>query len=358
MSRVSKVFGKKSAARPHLVVGAGGISGEVQDLRKDTEEAFLASEKSNLVCRTFIRAASAVAVSAGIRGTFASVAAPTTLTGADFDGILAPGTGPALIDSPRQIVFTVGGGGTPANWLGGNITYTGTDADGKVQTETVVSAAGAGSVTTTKFFKTLVTAALPAASGTLAQLTLGVAADTAPIASITAATIAQVLDTNAEFNRDRIGNREMDIPRRISFVFSNSAEWLASNITLTGECLGVTVTETIAIPGGGNTTVTSSKFYTQITKISVPVQGGATATCAVTLLNTELGLSTDILSSVVAVSVIREGNDPGTGTWAVPTAGTVADASSANSGPNGKYTPNVAPDGGRSYALVYIPNPA
>jgi hypothetical protein len=103
--------------------------------------------------------------------------------------------------------------------------------------------------------------------------------------------------------------------------------------------------------------VSSTKFYTQTTKLSVPVQGGATGTCAVTILNTELGLSSDIISSVVAVSVIREANDPGTGTWAVPTAGTVAQASASNSGPNGKYTPNVAPDGGRSYALVYIANP-
>lgn len=357
MPRQSKSFGRRTAHRPHLVKPGGGLSGEIADLREDTEAAFLGIEKGGVVSQVFVRAASPVVLANGIKTTFASAVTPLVLVNADWDGILAPGSGPALINTPRQIVFTVGGGGTPANWTGGNIVLTGTDADDRVITETLVSAAGAGSVTSVQFFKTLTGATVAAGSGTGAQLTLGVAADTAPIASITASLSAQVLDTNAEFNRARVGNREMEIPRRISFVFSSSADWLAGNLPVVGNCFGDAVSENIAIPSGGNGTVTTANFYTQISKLTVPVQGGATGTCAVTILNTELGLPTDILSPVVAASVLHEANDPGTGTWAVPTAGTVAQASASNSGPNGKYTPNVAPDGGRSYALVYIANP-
>lgn len=40
----SRSFGLKSPAKPHLVASSGGMGGEINDLRSDTEEGFLAME--------------------------------------------------------------------------------------------------------------------------------------------------------------------------------------------------------------------------------------------------------------------------------------------------------------------------
>lgn len=357
---LSKAFGSKQPARPHLVRGQGGVPGEINELRDQIDDAFLAMEKGGMIVKYFLSVPTDAADADGIKTAFASAAAPATLTGADFDGILAPGTGAAIMLPPKRITLTVAGTGTPANWTGGDVIFTGTDADGEELTETVVSAAGAGTTTTVGYFATLTQVDIvDAQAGALASLSLGVAADTASIASITSSDTAQVIDANTEFNRARIGNRLMTLARRISFVLSNHADWNATTITVTGfDALGRKITDTIAVPDGGNTTVTTAKFFAQITRIDVPAQAGAGGTCSVGFLNAEIGLDVDPLSSVVAVSVIREGNDPGTGVWAVPTAGALAIASASNSAPYGKYTPNVAPDGVRSYVLAYLPNPA
>ncbi len=44
MSKKSKSFGTQHAAKPHLVAGGGGLSGEVVDLRNDVETGFQAGE--------------------------------------------------------------------------------------------------------------------------------------------------------------------------------------------------------------------------------------------------------------------------------------------------------------------------
>lgn len=355
----SRSFGAKLPDRPHLVTGAGGRAGEIRDLRADVDEAFLALEKSALVVKYFLSVPTNATDADGIKTTFKSDSGGQSFDGTDFDGILAPTTDGAVILSPKKVTVTVAGTNTPADWLGGDVVVTGTDRDGAALSETVVSAAGAGTTTTTNFFYTVTGVDLPAGdTGNDADVTIGVVTDVAAIASITSATSAQILDINSEFNRERIGNRKMDVARRISFVFSNSASWITSTITLEGfDARGLYITDTIAVPNGGNNTVTSAKFFAQVTKISVPLQGGAAGTCSVGILNTDLGLDIDILSTVVAVSVLKDANDPGTGVWAVPTAGTVGTSATSNSAPYGKFVPNVAPDGVRSYVLAYLPAP-
>jgi len=355
---ISKTF-TSGPAVPHLVNGPGGLAGEVFEVRKDTDIAFAAFEKATSVSKFFLRVSTSVLDVDGIKASFASVAAPVVLTVADFDGILAPGAGAAVIKSPKRVTLTVGAGGTPAHWLGGSVVVTGKNVSGVALVETVASTAGAGTTTTVNFFAEVTQVNLPEASGVGGLLELGVLADTGSIDSITSSLTAQLLDTNSEFNRERVGNRVMDVPRRISFVFSNHASWIASNIALEGiDVRGNRITELIAVPAGGNATVNSVRFYMQVTKIPVPAQGGVLGTCEVGILNTELGLDQDVLSSVVAVSVLREGTDPGTGVWVVPTAGTVLTAAGTAAAPYGRYAPNVAPDGVRSYVLVYLPNPA
>lgn len=356
---LSKAFGSKSPARPHLIQGPGGQANEIEKVRNDVDAAFLSLEKSGVIVKYFLQVPTDATDADGIKTTFVSSVAPVVLTGTDFDGILAPGTGPALIKSPKKVTLTVGGGGTPAHWTGGNIVFTGTGVDGSPMVETVVSAAGAGTTTTLGFFATLTQVDIPAQGGALAQITLGVLTDAESIASITASLSAQILDTNAEFNRARVGNRVMPYARRISFIFSASADWIVSNIQVFGlDPLGKPQNELIAVANGGGTTVNTVKAYSQITKILVPVQGGATGTCTVGFLNTDLGLDVNPLSDVEAVTVIREANDPGTGVWAVPAAGAVDPESVTNADPYGRYVPATAPDGIRSYVIVYLPFPS
>lgn len=347
----------------HLVRGQSGLAGEVGKLRRDVAEAFDIAEAGGITLARFDGPSTAAADADGIKTTFASAAAPVTLDETAFDGALAPGaSGPAIINSPKQVTLTVGGGGTPADWLGGNVIVTGTDADGAALSETVSSAAGAGTTTTTGFFATVTEVELPAAAGVGAQLTLGVAADTAAIASFTSALSAQVFDAAdvpSVWNRARIGNRALAYPRRISFVFNNNADWDATTITVRGrDAMGEVVTSSIVVPNGGNATVTTDKFFASIERITVPAQSGTGGTCSVGPEGTAVGLALDPISDVEAVAVLREASRASSAAaWAVPVAGAVDDSSVANAGPYGRYTPNVAVpfDGVRSYVLAYLP---
>lgn len=354
---LSRAFGSKSPARPHLVVGPGGQANEIEKLRSDVDEAFLSLEKGGVIVKYFTQVPTDVVDADGIMTAQATVAADTTYAGANFDGILAPGTGPALIKSPKRVTVTTAGV-TPAHWTGGNLVFTGKDADGKALVETIAAHVGAGTTTTVNYFAELTSVFVPAQGGAGATVSFGVAADAANIASLVASTSAQILDTNAEFNRARVGNRPMPYGRRISFIFAASADWITSNITIEGlDVRGKRISETIAVPNGGGGTVNTTKFYAQVLKISIPAQGGSVGTATVGFLNAELGVDVNPLSDVEAVAVIREANDPGTGVWAVPAAGALDPESITNADPYGRYIPATAPDGIRSYVIAYLPSP-
>lgn len=357
---VSRAFGRFFPARPHLLVG-GGEANEIETVRRQVDQAFVAVEKSQVIQKYFARVQIQGVDRDGIKASVASVVAPTTYVAADFDGILAPSTEVATINTPKQPTLFVSGSGTPADWLGGNVTFIGTARDGTALTETVVSAAGAGTTTCVNFFATVSSVALPACGGTGALIEIGVAADLSCIVSLATTTDAQLLDTNGEFNRLRVGNRALQYGRRLSFVFSNSVSWLAGNLTIKYlDVLGIARTGTIAIPNGGNGTVNTAFFIKQVVSFSFGAQGGTAGTCTVGILDTELGLEADPISDVEAVAVMREATQPTTGIWAVPAAGVVDPASVANAAPYGRYIPTAAaaPDGIRSALLVYLPNPA
>jgi len=360
---MSLAFNKGPRAE-HLTRGQSGVPGEVGKLRKDTAAAFDALEKMLPHVMQIVAPASFATLANGIKTTFASVAAPLTLVATDFDGVLAPGTGPAIINAPRKVTLTVGGGGTPANWTGGTVTFVGTDADGHVQSEDVVSAAGAGTTTTTKYFATLTQVQIPTQGGTAAQLTLGVLADTGSIISLASSTSAQVIDGTAAslWNRTRTGNRTMPFGRRISFVFSSAASWITSTITVVGRDIrGKKISETIAVPNGGGSTVTTNKHFVSIESISIPAQGAALGTCQVGPLEGEAGLDLDPISPVEAVALLREASRAdGASAWSVPTTGVLDDSSVSTAQPYGAYTPDssVAMNGVREYVVAYLPKAA
>jgi len=348
----------------HITRGQSGVAGEVGKVRKDVSDAFDVIEQATPHVMRRVGPSTGLVLANGIKLQFASTASPTTLVNTDFDGVLAPGTGPAIINTPKKVTFTVGGGGTPANWLGGVVEITGTDADGHALVEDITTAAGAGTTTTLNYFATVTQVTLPAASGTAAQLTLGVAADTASIASLTSNTVAQVIDgtDNTKWNRSRRGNRPAKYARRISFIFNSDASWISTTIVVRGrDVRGKTITSNIAVPNGGGSTVSTDKFFLTVERITIPAQGNTTGTCAVAPLETELGLAMDPISDVEAVAVLREASRADANSaWSVPTAGVVDDSSIANAGPYGRYIPDssIPINGVREYVLVYIPKSA
>ncbi len=361
---MSQAFSGKARA-PHLTRGQSGVAGEVGILRREVEEAFDAMEQSGVFVARFVGLSTDATAVAGIKAAFASAAAPQTLTGVDFDGPLAPGTEGAIIKTPKKCTLTVGAGGTPADWLGGDVIWTGTDVNGAALEETVASAPGAGTTTTTNYFATVEQfEVVDPQAGVGAVLELGVLADTGAIASITSSTSAQILESgdSSVWNRARLGNRKMAYPRRISFVFSVAASWIASSIQVTGpDVNGKTISSSIAVPPGGGATVTTDKFFAGPVRISVPAQGAALGTCQVGPFSASVGLAVDPISDVEAVAVTREAaRADAFSAWAVPAAGALDDSSIANAGPYGAYTPNAAvvPNGVREHLIAYFPKAA
>jgi len=76
-----------------------------------------------------------------------------------------------------------------------------------------------------------------------------------------------------------IGDDVMSPPRRLSFTFNASADWDATNITVTGtDQNGATQTETFAVPNGGDAVVNGTKYFRTVTAVSIPAQSGAGGT--------------------------------------------------------------------------------
>jgi hypothetical protein len=109
----------------------------------------------------------------------------------------------------------------------------------------------------------------------------GVGADVdAIITAITSSTSVQSFSGTAL--NGVVGGTTMQPPRNVTLVLSNSADWDATNATLIGvNHLGQSVTETIAIPNGGNTTVTSTNRFMSVTSLSIPAQSGTGGTATV-----------------------------------------------------------------------------
>jgi hypothetical protein len=86
--------------------------------------------------------------------------------------------------------------------------------------------------------------------------------------------------TTADFN-GVIGAGRISPPALLELVFSSHADWDATTATITGlDENGVPITDTIAIPNGGNATVLTTKYFSRVLTLSIPAQTstGGTAT--------------------------------------------------------------------------------
>lgn len=157
MGAGSGLFSKQGAAIPHL------STGEVKDLRDDVSATL-----SPLAAITVEEFTNPVAGGAAVLlAATATVASPVTVLAA---ALLAPGLA-ILAGQPRNITFTTAStaADAPATAL-----ITGTDRNGKAQTETVNLAQTATIATGVKLFKTIVSIVYPAADGTGATVSIGI----------------------------------------------------------------------------------------------------------------------------------------------------------------------------------------
>ncbi len=100
------------------------------------------------------------------------------------------------------------------------------------------------------------------------------AADVAAIKTTFASVVAPTTYSGTALN-GTVGGREMRPPRRVTIVLSNNANWSAGNITFTGiNHLGQLVSETLALPSSGNTTLTPVGSYMQVISVAFPAAGG------------------------------------------------------------------------------------
>jgi hypothetical protein len=90
-----------------------------------------------------------------------------------------------------------------------------------------------------------------------------------------------------------VGDDVMYPPRLVTLTLSNHTDWDATNATLVGELDGVSKSVTIAIPNGGNATVTTTEYFDKITSLTIPAQTGAggTATLGVAVLDSSVTLA-------------------------------------------------------------------
>lgn len=115
----------------------------------------------------------------------------------------------------------------------------------------------------------------------------GAAADVDAIeATITSSTSIQTITSFDGV----VGSGTMYPPRQITFVASSSADWDATDVTITGidAATGAEVTETLALSDGGNETLTTTGFFSSVTSVGLEAQSGTggTATVGVAALTT------------------------------------------------------------------------
>lgn len=167
----SNLFGAKGPAKPHLVRGKGGLSGEIVDIRADIEEAFSTLENGGGLMEVVEWTDLVAADPNAIKLSIASAAGVETYVGAALDGVIGvlemvpprnvdiTTTAHADIDAVAVVVT-----GTVRNKLGALI----------AQTDTITLTDG-GNVTDAgiKAFSFVTSVVIPTQGGTGGALTIG-----------------------------------------------------------------------------------------------------------------------------------------------------------------------------------------
>lgn len=84
-----------------------------------------------------------------------------------------------------------------------------------------------------------------------------------------------------------VGGGSMRPGRLITATLSSHADWNATTMVVTGELGGVAKSENVAIPDGGNATISTVGAFDKVTSITIPAQAstGGTATFGIAVLD-------------------------------------------------------------------------
>ena len=335
MTAGSGLFSTHRARHAHLVRGSGGLSGEIGDLRLDIQEEL--SPLAAMAIEEFTNPVGLTSPGAAVlKAATATVASIVTLNASD---LLAAGLA-MLTAWPRQIVFTTAGT-TPAD-APATAAITGKDPYGAAQTETVTLAQTATTATSTKYWSSITSIVYPAADGTGATVSIGIAAAVVKAAT---ATVASAVTLNPS---DIIQGNMAQHPRALVFTTAGTTPADApATATVTGLGInGQAITETVTLAQTA-TTATSKNYFAKITRITYPAADGTGATIAITP-SAGVGLAKKIDTIAGNTSLIRE-----IAAGSVVTNGTIA-APSTTDLPNGSYTPNAAFNDANDYAIFYV----
>lgn len=135
--------------------------------------------------------------------------------------------------------------------------------------------------------------------------------DDAIITNIASAAAPQVLQGVAL--NGVLGGAELSPPRNVTLLLSNHADWDATVAVVAGlDKNGRVQTENLAIPNGGNTTVTGVKVFSKITSITIPAQAGAGGTAKLGVgklfANGDLAVTASDHATYVEIVVDQDGD--------------------------------------------------
>lgn len=331
----SGLFATARAAIAHLVHPGGGLSGELWDLRKDVSgvlaplAAIAVEEYTNVVGAAAPGAATLLDAAASVASAVTVLKAAMKTTGLD-----------QLALCPRAITITTAGT-TPAD-APATAAITGKGANGVAQTETLTVSQTAATVTSTKVWSDITSVVYPAADGTGATMSIGIAA--AQLKAATATVTSAVTLTATDLQQ---GALSTNAPRALVFTVAGTTPADApATATVAGlDANGQAQLETVTLPQTA-TTVTTAKYYSSITSIIYPAADGTGATVAIGI-SAAVGLKKKIKARAGLTSLIREivGGS-------VATNGVVTAPSTTNL-PNGSYAPNTVFDGTTDMAIYY-----
>jgi hypothetical protein len=335
----SKSFGSKAPAVPHLLVGTGGLSGEVQDLRRDVEEAFVSQETPGHGGTSVIAVdewtAPLAANAAYVLAAGAITAVATTITTLTN----------ATLPHARNLTITCDVTGTGE----GNIVVHGTDVNGAVLSETFAIGAADGVLTGNKAFKTVTSVVLPAKTvgmtdlaitigsgdklglGSKAKLRNGVVAKIAEMTdgvvggaagAATAVNTGLVLCGHASFTNPKAAElvsvvadvliaageltvlpAGLDYPRKLQVRITDANSSIsAGTVTLLGRAIdGTAVTQVIQLTGGTRTVVTDAVYASLTTATVAALAGNGVGDNVGIGVGAELGLPIPAGATSVAV---------------------------------------------------------
>lgn len=217
-----------------------------------------------------------------ILATGASAAGAGRFDADDFDGVI----GPSMIRPTRHVTFVFS---NHADWDLTVARFWGIDETGALVSEEIhIPNAGNITRTTTRRYRKAVSLDIPAQSGAGGTFTIGIAAGGA-VADFVASTTAVMSSTQASAAVGQLfGGAQFDgtlglvttFPaKRVTVTFNNHGDWDATNAVIEGEDeRGAPVSDTIAIPNGGNATVTGVRQFSRVTSIWIPAQTGTNGT--------------------------------------------------------------------------------